>query len=177
MGTDRVGAHQIALQLWTFLALVLDSVAIAAQSLIGELLGAGQPAAARATARRLGVVGLAMGTAFAVALAAGYALLPRLFTDDPAIIAQTHVAWPWFVATQPIGGLLFALDGVLIGAGDVAFMRNITVLAALVGLLPATVAAAVFHLGLGGIWAGILLFVIVRTVGGVARTAGGRWAV
>jgi putative MATE family efflux protein len=176
MGTDRIGAHQIALQLWTFLALVLDSIAIAAQALIGEMLGAGRRAQARATARRLGLYGLAAGSLFAVGLAAGHALIPRLFTDDAAVLVQASIAWPWFVATQPIGGLLFALDGVLIGAGDVVFMRNVTVIAVLVGFLPLTLAAYHYNLGIGGIWAGLFAFVALRTVAGVIRTAGGKWA-
>jgi MATE family, multidrug efflux pump len=177
MGQASVGAHQIAMQLWTFLALVLDSLAIAGQSLVGQLLGAGERDAARATARRLGELGLLLGTVFAVALAAGYDVIPRLFTDDAETIAQAHVAWPWFVAMQPAGGLLFALDGVLIGAGDVAFMRNVTIVGSLLGYLPLTLAAVHFDLGLGGIWAGLTLFIAIRTAAGVARTLGGRWAV
>jgi Na+-driven multidrug efflux pump len=78
---------------------------------------------------------------------------------------------------QPAGGLLFALDGVLIGAGDVAFMRNVTIVGSLAGYLPLTLAAIHFDLGLGGIWAGLTLFIAIRTAAGVARTLGGRWAV
>ncbi len=125
MGTDRIAAHQIALQLWIFLALVLDCLAVAAQSLVGEFLGKGDVSGARATARRIA--------------RARHARRPRarrrccwragtscraLFTDDADVIEQAHVAWPWFAGMQPLAGLLFALDGILIGAGDVAFMRN-----------------------------------------------------
>ena len=177
MGTSHVAAHQIALQLWTFLALVMDSVAIAAQSLIGELLGRGDRDDARSTARRLAEIGTVLGVVFAVLLAAGWNIIPALFTDEEAVRAQAHVAWPWFIATLPLSGLLFALDGILIGAGDIAFMRNITLLGALGGFLPLTLAAAHFGWGLGGIWAGLLSFIVIRTVGCVHRTRGGRWAV
>jgi putative MATE family efflux protein len=177
MGTANVAAHQIALQLWTFLALVMDSVAIAAQQLVGERLGAVDRDGARSTARRLAEVGTVLGVVFALLMAAGWNVIPSLFTDEQAVIDQAHVAWPWFVATLPLSGLLFALDGILIGAGDVAFMRNVTLLGALGGFLPMTLAAAHFDLGLGGIWAGLLLFIVIRTVGCVQRTASGRWAV
>jgi putative MATE family efflux protein len=177
MGTAHVAAHQIALQLWTFLALVMDSVAIAAQTLVGGYLGAGDRDGARSTARRLAELGTVLGLVFAVLIAAGWNVIPELFTDDQAVIDQAHVAWPWFVATLPLSGLLFALDGILIGAGDVAFMRNVTLVGALGGFLPMTIAAAVFDLGLAGIWAGLLLFIVIRTVGCVQRTASGRWAV
>ena len=74
-------------------------------------------------------------------------------------------------------GLLFALDGILIGAGDIAFMRNVDAGGALGGFLPLTLAAYAFDWGLGGIWAGLLAFIVIRTAGGVHRTLGGRWAV
>ena len=118
-----------------------------------------------------------LGLVFAVVIAAGWNVIPALFTDEQPVVDQAHVAWPWFVATLPMSGLLFALDGILIGAGDVAFMRNVTLAGALGGFLPMTIAASVFDLGLGGIWAGLLLFIVIRTVGCAQRTAGGRWAV
>ncbi len=177
MGTDRIAAHQIALQLWLFLALVLDGLAIAAQTLIGERLGADDGPGARATARRIAVLGGWAGGAIALLLAAGWWAIPRLFTSDPDVIAQTHLAWPWFVAMQPFGGVLFAIDGILVGAGDVAFMRNAAIGAALFGFVPITYAAYVLDLGLSGVWAGLTAFVLIRLAAGVWRLVGGRWAV
>ena len=65
------------------------------------------------------------------------------------MVDQAHVAWPWFIATLPLSGLLFALDGILIGAGDIVFMRNVTLAGALGGFLPLTLAAYVVRLGPG----------------------------
>ena len=50
MGTAQVAAHQIGLELWEFTALLLDSFAIAAQSLVGAALGSGDARVARRTA-------------------------------------------------------------------------------------------------------------------------------
>ena len=91
--------------------------------------------------------------------------------------AQALVAWPWFVAMQPLAGVVFALDGVLIGAGDVRFMRNLTLVAALGFFLPAIWLAYWLDLGLGGVWAGLTLFIVVRLVGLMLRLRGGAWAV
>ena len=82
-------------------------------------------------------------------LAAGWNVIPELFTDEQAVVDQAHVAWPWFIATLPLSGLLFALDGILIGAGDIAFMRNVTLAGALGGFLPLTIAAVRLRLGPG----------------------------
>lgn len=175
MGGTTVAAHQIAIQLWEFLALVLDSLAIAAQALVGTAVGAGEIAAARELSWRLLRWGGVLGTAFAVVLLAGWNAIPALFTSDPAVIARCHAAWGIFAAMLPIAGALFALDGVFIGAGDVAFMRNVTVVAGLGVYLPLTLLAYAAGFGLAGVWAGLFAFVAVRFAGGVWRAARRQW--
>jgi len=90
---------------------------------------------------------------------------------------QAHLAWPWFAGMQPAAGVVFALDGVLIGAGDVRYLRTLTVSAGLLGFLPATLVAYAADLGLGGVWAGLTLFVLIRLAGMLVRTRYGNWAV
>ncbi|MGC9666404.1 MATE family efflux transporter [Planosporangium sp. 12N6] len=176
-GSAALAAHQIALQLWFFTALVLDAVAIAAQSLVGAHLGAGEAGEARSLARRIVVIGLASGTAFAIVIGGGAGPLPKLFSTDPQVYLQAMRAWPWFVGMLPLAGVVFALDGVLIGAGDVRYMRNLTVVATLGGFLPAIWLAYGLGLGLGGVWAGLTLFIVIRLVALLARMRSGRWAV
>jgi putative MATE family efflux protein len=176
MGATQVAAHQIAMQLWTFLALVLDAYAIAAQALVGAALGADRERAAREVAWRVTRLGTASGVVFAGLLLAGWYVVPALFTSDAHVQAQAHVVWPWFAAMQPLAGAVFALDGVLVGAGDVGFLRTITVVAGLGGFLPVTLLTAVLGWGLGGVWAGLTLFVVLRLVGMVWRVGGTRWA-
>ncbi|MER7415572.1 MATE family efflux transporter [Micromonospora peucetia] len=176
-GVAAVGAHQIALQLWFFTALVLDALAIAAQSLVGAALGAGDAATARDLARRIGLLGGGCGVVFAVLIAAGAGVVPGWFSSDPQVRDQAMLAWPWFVAMLPLAGVVFALDGVLIGAGDVRYLRNLTIVAALGGFLPAIWLAYGLELGLGGIWAGLMLFVVLRLVALLLRLRSGAWAV
>lgn len=176
-GAAAVGAHQIALQLWFFTALVLDALAIAAQSLVGAALGAGDDAGARALARRIGLLGGVCGVGFALLIAAGAGVVPSWFSSDPEVREQAMVAWPWFVVMLPLAGVVFALDGVLIGAGDVRYLRNLTIVAALGGFLPAIWLAYGLNLGLGGIWAGLTLFVVIRLVALLLRLRNGNWAV
>ena len=121
--------------------------------------------------------GLWAGIAFAAGYAALWWVLPRAFTSDPAVLHQLHVLWPWFAGMLPAAGLVFALDGVLIGAGDVAFMAWLTVVAAVVAYAPLAVAALRLDWGIGGVWAGLTAFVVVRLVGMIARTRGDRWLV
>ncbi|WP_067505081.1 MATE family efflux transporter [Actinoplanes sp. TFC3] len=176
-GVAALGAHQIALQLWFFAALALDAVAIAAQSLVGAALGAGDEPAARGVARRVTLVGGIAGGAFAVLAAAGAGVIPSLFTGDRAVHEQAAVVWPWFVGMLPFAGVVYALDGVMIGAGDVGYLRTMTLVGALGGFLPLIWISYVRNWGLPGIWAGLAMFTLVRLVALVLRWRGPRWAV
>ncbi|WP_345628181.1 MATE family efflux transporter [Rugosimonospora acidiphila] len=176
-GAAAVGAHQVALQLWNFCSLALDAVAIAAQSLVGAALGGGRVAEARWLGRRIAVIGLVCGVAFGAVILAGAPVLPRLFSSDPEVYHQAMLAWPWFVGMQPLAGVVFALDGVLIGAGDVGYMRNLTIVAALGGFLPMIWLAYGLRLGLGGVWAGLTLFIVIRLVLLLYRLRTDRWLV
>lgn len=175
--TEAVGAHQIVVQLWMFLALVLDSIAIAAQSLVGAALGAGSAASARRLARQVTGYGLLLGCLLGVVFAAAADLLPRAFTADPGVLAEVPHAWWFFVALQPIAGVVFALDGVLLGAGDARYLRTTTLGSASLGFLPLVWLSLAFGWGLVGIWTGLAAFMVLRLAAVLARLASGRWAV
>jgi putative MATE family efflux protein len=177
MGAAQIAAHQIGLQLWDFTALLLDSFAIAAQSLVGAALGAGDARVARHLAGQVARWSAGAGTAFALVYAAGWWVIPRLFTSSPSVQHQAHILWPWFVVILPAAGIVFGLDGVLIGAGDVAFLRTITIVAALGGFVPLTLATAYWDWGLGGVWAGLTAFIMVRLVGMVWRARTDHWLI
>jgi putative MATE family efflux protein len=177
MGTAQIAAHQIGMQLWEFTALLLDSFAIAAQALVGAALGASAAATARRLCVQVAQWSAGAGLGFAAIYAAGWWVIPRLFTSSPAVWHQAHLLWPWFVAMLPAAGIVFGLDGVLIGAGDIAFLRTITIVAALGGFVPITLAAYRFDWGIGGVWAGLTAFILVRLVGMVWRARSDRWLV
>ncbi|TQS40560.1 MATE family efflux transporter [Cryptosporangium phraense] len=174
-GAAQLAAHQVGLQLWNLAALLLDSFAIAAQSLVGAALGGGDVGAAKSTAWRVSRFGVVAGLAFAVVFALGWFVVPGVFTSDAAVREQLGVLWPFLVGMVPVGGVVFALDGVLLGAGDNAYIRNVTVGSALLGFVPVTLAAAVYGWGLAGVWTGLAVFIAVRFVGMVWRTWSGRW--
>ncbi|HIV58516.1 MAG TPA: MATE family efflux transporter [Candidatus Stackebrandtia faecavium] len=176
-GAASLAAHQIGIQLWFFAGLALDAVAIAAQALVGSDLGAGGAHRAQRTSRRIAWIGLGYGSAFAVVVFASAPFLPGLFSPDLRVQDQAAVLWPWFIAMLPVAGVVFALDGVLIGAGDIAFMRNMTIVAALGAFLPLIWLTYGFGWGLTGIWAGLTAFIAVRMVALLWRQHSGRWVV
>ncbi len=176
-GAAALGAHQVVLQVWNFLALALDSLAIATQALVGAALGAHRPAEAKSVAWRVTVFSTAAAGVLAAVFASGASVLPELFTDDPSVLAAISVPWWLLVAQLPIAGIVFALDGVLLGAGDAAFMRTATVFSALVGFLPLIWLSLVFGWGLAGIWSGLTVFMVLRLIFVGWRALSGRWAV
>ena len=176
-GAAALAAHQVVLQLWSFLALVLDSLAIAAQALVGAALGADDVPRATATARRVTVMSVIAATGLAAVFAAGARVLPALFTDDSSVLAAIRIPWWFLVAQLPFAGVVFALDGVLLGAGDAAFMRTATVIGALAGFLPLVWLSLVCDWGLAGIWSGLSMFIVLRLILVGWRAVSGRWAV
>ncbi|GAA4855159.1 MATE family efflux transporter [Saccharopolyspora cebuensis] len=176
-GAETAAAHQVVWQLWTFLSLVLDSLAIAAQSLVGAALGAGSAPRAKSIARQVTWYGLGFGAVLGVLFAALAAPLPALFTTDPGVLAEMPGAWWFFVALQPIAGVVFALDGVFLGAGDAAYLRTATMLSAAIGYLPMIWLSLAFDWGLPGIWTGLSAFMVLRLLTLLLRARSGRWAV
>lgn len=178
IGAESLGAHQIMLQLWNLLSLVLDSLAIAAQTLVGAALGVGSVAVARFTARRV----IAWSTVFAAVLAgifaAAHSVIPALFTTSGGVLGAI-ASGPWWllVAMIPVGGVVFAIDGVLLGAGDAAYLRNATIAAVVVGFLPPVWLTLSMGWGLTGVWWGLMAFMLLRLVLVVVRYRGPRWAV
>lgn len=176
-GPAAVAAHQVVLQLWSFLALVLDSLAIAAQSLVGAALGAGQLPHAKTVAWRVTAFSTVAAAVFAGLFALGAKVVPTLFTHDAAVLEAIGVPWWFLVAQLPIAGIVFALDGVLLGAGDAKFMRNATLASALCGFLPLIWLSMAFGWGLFGIWSGLTLFMVLRLLFVGWRSFSGRWLV
>jgi putative MATE family efflux protein len=175
VGSASLGAHQIAFQLWVFLALVLDAIAIAGQVMVGRMLGAGDAQGARAAATRMIGWSVAVGALFAVIFLALGDIVPKLFTGDAAVIHQAHEIWPLFALMMPANGAVFALDGILIGAGDTRYLMW-GMLAAAAVYVPIALLALWEDWGILGVWWGLLALIAVRLVICGARFLGSRWA-
>jgi putative MATE family efflux protein len=177
VGTASLAAHQVAFQLWTFLSLVLDAVAIAAQVLVARTLGGGDANGAYEAAWRVIGWSIGVGALLGAVMLALTDILPHAFTGDPAVLDRAHAVWPLFALMQPLAGIAFALDGILIGAGDTRFLMW-SMLAAAVGVyVPIALASLHFGWGIVGVWWGLVALVGTRVVTTGARFLGRRWAV
>jgi putative MATE family efflux protein len=177
IGAPSLGAHQIAFQLFVFLALVLDAIAIAGQVLVGRMLGAGDAGGAFSAARRMLVLALWAGLVLGAVLYALGGILPRAFTSDPAVVERAQEVWPLFALMQPAAAVVFALDGILIGAGDTRYLAVSMVVAGFGVYVPVALLALALDWGILGVWAGLLGLMAARLVTLAVRFRGRRWAV
>ncbi len=158
-----LAAHQVAMTMFLFLALVLDALAVPAQTLVAEELGHGGSGAAD-IARRVVRLSLVAATAIALVIAAMSPLLPRVFSDDPAVVSRATAALLFLAVLVLPGAVAFADDGVLIGAGDYRFL-GVAAFGYLVAVAPIALAVlAAPSLGIAGIWCGLVLWMVLRAV-------------
>lgn len=180
LGATSLATHQLAATLWIFLAFALDAIAIAAQAITGRYLGAGDVGRTRSVTTRMIWWGVLSGVVTGILLAAGSPFLAALFTNDPAVRAML---WPVLLvaaAFQPVAGVVFVLDGVLIGAGDGRYLAWAGVVVLAVFAPMAILAARLAEPGTGLLWLWVTFgvgFMGSRAVLLVHRVRGERWLV
>jgi MATE family multidrug resistance protein len=161
IGTATVAAHQIAAQVWLFLSLVLDSLAIAGQALVGRYLGAGEIGNARAASNRMLQWGFGLGAVLGAVFWLLGPVLPKAFTDDADIVAMVAGVMPFVAVLQPIGALVFVWDGIFMGAREFRFLM-VSTLAAAVVAGSVLILTVTLEWGLTGVWWGITTLVLGR---------------
>ncbi|PSQ91990.1 MAG: MATE family efflux transporter [Bacteroidetes bacterium SW_4_67_19] len=163
VGTAEVAAHQVAAQCWSFLALVVDALAVAAQALVARYLGENQPGEARAVANRLLVMGGAVGAALGVGFWLTQPVLPALFTDDPATTRLLLAVVPFVALMQPLNALVFVGDGVFLGLEDFSYLAKAMVASA-AGAAAVLLLVVPLGWGLAGVWWGLVTLMALRLV-------------
>jgi len=177
LGTSMLAGHQIALQIWTALALSLDSLAVPAQVFVGEALGKGEPLAAREVGRRTLRFGLLAGTIVGGLTIALAWVLPSVFSAVPAVHAAATPALIVCGAMQPIAALAFVLDGLLLGASDYRTLQR-AMIVALLAFVPLGAAVAIDHrLGIVAVWLALACWLSARSALLGWQWAKGRWSV
>ncbi|MFI1533848.1 MATE family efflux transporter [Streptomyces anandii] len=176
LGDADIAAHQIILSLWSLLAFALDAIAIAGQAIIGRYLGADDAAGAREACRRMVEWGLAVGVVLGLlVIVARPAFLP-LFTGDPTVKDTALPALLVVALSQPVCGVVFVLDGVLMGAGDGPYLAW-AMLVTLAVFTPAALLVPALGGGLTALWGAMTLMMTVRMATLWLRARSGRWLV
>lgn len=176
MGTQAIAAHQVASNIWAFLTFALDALAIAGQAITGRYLGAGDAAGARRATARITGWGIGCGAVFALAVAVLAPVLPGLFSADRRVQVLLTAVLLVVAATQPVSGVVFVLDGVLIGAGDQRYLAVASVLT-MIGYLVAAGTVIAIGGGLVALWLANACWMVLRLVALGPRARGDRWLI
>lgn len=163
LGDVPLAAHQIATALVTLLAFALDAIAIAGQSLTGRALGAGDLELTHALTRRMLGWGVVTGAVAGLGL---FALTPWVggwFVDDVSVESTVRPALVIVAVLQPVSGVVFVLDGVLIGAGDGRYLAWAG-LATLAAYAPCAIAVAWLDASFLWLWVAYGVFQLARLV-------------
>ena len=160
--TPTLAAHQVLTQLFMFLALMLDALAIPAQSLVAGALGADDTNQALLVGRTSNRLSLWCAVLLAATLAALSPVLPHVFSGDPAVHSRLTAGLLILAVMQFPGAIAFAFDGALIGAHDERWLARQAVIN-LVGFAPLAVATLLVpRLGLAGLWGAQLSWMTLR---------------
>ncbi|MER5290751.1 MATE family efflux transporter [Streptomyces pharetrae] len=176
LGDADIAAHQIILSLWSLLAFALDAIAIAGQAIIGRYLGAGDAQRARDVCRRMVQWGIAVGILLGLLVIVSRPLFLPLFTSDSAVKDAALPALLVVALSQPISGVVFVLDGVLMGAGDGPYLAWAMVVTLAV-FTPVALLVPTVGGGLTLLWIAMTLMMTVRMATLWLRTRSGRWLV
>jgi len=176
LGDTEIAAHQVIISLWNLMAFALDAIAIAGQAIIGRYLGSDDTKGAREACRRMVQWGIASGVVFGVLLILARPLFVPLFTSDRAVQDTLLPALLVVALSQPIAGVVFVLDGVLMGAGDGPYLAW-AMLVTLAIFAPVALLVPVIGGGLTALWWAMTLMMVIRLVTLWLRTRSGRWLV
>ncbi|UXY28652.1 MATE family efflux transporter [Streptomyces sp. HUAS TT20] len=171
-----MAAHQIILSLWSLLAFALDAIAIAGQAIIGRCLGADDAQGAREASRRMVQWGITTGVVLGLLVVAARPLFLPLFTSDSVVKGAALPALLMVALSQPVCGIVFVLDGVLMGAGDGPYLAWAMVVTLAV-FTPAALLVPALGGGLTALWAAMTLMMTVRMLTLWLRARSGRWIV
>ncbi|EPD56676.1 MATE efflux family protein [Streptomyces sp. HGB0020] len=176
LGDADIAAHQIILSLWSLLAFALDAIAIAGQAIIGRYLGADDAEGARGACRRMVEWGIAVGVVLGILVVVTRPVFLPLFTSDSVVKEAALPALVIVALSQPISGIVFVLDGVLMGAGDGPYLAWAMVVTLAV-FTPVALLVPTLGGGLTALWGAMTLMMTVRMLTLWLRARSGRWIV
>jgi putative MATE family efflux protein len=171
-----IAAQQVAMRVWNLFVFALDAIAIAAQAITGRQLGSGDVAGARAATRRMIGWGAGYGALFSVLLLAIRPVLPSLFDVSPEVRGLLLSVLLIVIVQQPAAGVVFVLDGVLIGAGDQDYLAVAGLITLGVFAVAATIVVRTGG-GLVALWIAYAMWMLARLVTLTLRTRSSRWLV
>ncbi|WBU65112.1 MATE family efflux transporter [Paracoccus aerodenitrificans] len=161
-GDETLAANQVLLQFLQITAFGLDGFAFAAETLIGQAVGARRPD----LLRRASLLSSAWAVGGAVILGIAFATLGPalidLLTTAPEVRAEARHYLPWLILAPVLGVASWMLDGIFIGATLTGRMRRAMIEAVAIYVVALVVLSAAF--GNHGLWAALMVLNVSRAL-------------
>ena len=176
MGEVPLAANAVIWPIWALVAYGVDGFAFAAETLVGNCLGARDFVGARQVARRIILWGIGIGSLFGVVYAVGLGPIARAFTDHEQVVEVTVSLTFLIAVVQPLNAVVFVFDGILIGANDMSYLFRAMLGASFLVYLPAAL-VLVYGLewGIHGAWLAYNGLMLARFFTLLPRYVGGAW--
>jgi len=176
MGAAILSAYEIAFQLFMLCSDVIDGLAVAGQALVAKHLGAHRNETAVRMGRTLIVCGAVAGLLFSALFIAAESSIIRFFTGSLEVIAAIGGGLFLLVAImQPLNGIVFVIDGLLIGARDTRFLMWAMLAGGCGVFIPISWLSLNYGWGLTGILIGLSALMLWRCATNVFRFIGRKW--
>lgn len=166
-GPLAMAAHQICLQVWLAVSLLTDALAASGQALISGSASKGDYRSVKEVTYSVLKIGFGTGVLLTLILGASFSSLATLFTKDAEVLAIVRTGVLFVSASQPINALAFIFDGLHYGVSDFKYAACSMMVVGAISSMFLYFAPSVF--GLPGVWAGLTLFMGLRTLAGVIR--------
>lgn len=161
-GDEVLAANQVLLQFLMITAYGMDGFAFAAETLVGQAMGARKRAALRSSAQLAGLWGLGLGLLTALGFAVFGGWIIDLMTTADLVRSAARAYLPWMVAMPLLSAAAWIFDGIFIGATATRDMRNMMLVSFVVYV--AAVAALVPMLGNHGLWLALMISFVARGI-------------
>ncbi|MDO5621078.1 MAG: MATE family efflux transporter [Paracoccus sp. (in: a-proteobacteria)] len=159
-GDVTLAANQVLLQFLTIAAYALDGFAFAAESLVGQAIGAGRPGQVRQASRLTAQWGVAGAVLMALVFALAGGTIIDALTTAPEVRAESRHYLPWLVVLPLVSVASYMFDGIFIGATLTREMRQTMTISAALYVMALVIFLPIW--GNHGLWAALVVLNAAR---------------
>ena len=159
---QAMAAHTIAINIWLFSAFFIDGYGAAGNLIGGKLLGAKQYKGLWLLTKKVNQYNLVVAAGLMLLGGLFYRQIGHIFIQDPEVLPLYYGVFFLIVLIQPFNAIAFTMDAIFKGLGEMAFLRNSLVGAALFGFAPILILSHYLDGGLVGIWWAMLGWLVFR---------------
>ncbi len=163
LGTQYIGAHTIAVNIWLFTAFFIDGYSAAGNSMGGRLFGAKEYNGLWTLAKKINAYGFIVSLFLLLLGFIFYQSVGGIFSKDSSVLATFNTIFYIVLLGLPINAVAFLFDGMFKGMGKMKLLRNVLLGATFLGFVPTLYVGLYFGLGIHAIWLAFTAWMLLRS--------------